>query len=144
MAFFVFLGCFSPYVGQPHGHIGWATSMAFAPFNSTNPRTTPWNFQNFSFRIGDFEKCTFFESAILNFFFQKKKIFFAEFLPKHVKVYWLARNFRNFDDYPGLQPMRSLANTYAQHCTQCVLLAPTLKKMHQRPHQYQIWVSPDW
>ena len=23
---------------------------------------------------------------------------------------------RNFDDYPGLQPMRSWANTYAQHC----------------------------
>jgi hypothetical protein len=21
-AFFVFLGCFCPYVGQPHGHIG--------------------------------------------------------------------------------------------------------------------------
>ena len=49
--------------------------MPFASFNPTNPRTTPWNFQNFSFRIGNFEKCTFFESAILNFFFRKKKFF---------------------------------------------------------------------
>ena len=53
--------------------------MPFAPFNSTNPRTNPWNFQNFSFRIGDFEKCTFFESAILKFFFGKKKIFLLNF-----------------------------------------------------------------
>ena len=31
----------STYVGQPHGHIVWATSIPFASINSTNPRTNP-------------------------------------------------------------------------------------------------------
>ena len=65
--------------------------MPFTSINPTNPRTNPWNFHKKILRIGDFEKCTFFESAILNFFFQKK-IFFLLFFPwKLVKVYWLAR-----------------------------------------------------
>ena len=68
---------FWAYAGQPHNHIGWATSMPFASTNSTNPRTNPRNFQKKILRIGDFKKCTFFESAILNFFFQKKKFFFC-------------------------------------------------------------------
>ena len=42
--FFVFLGPFRAYVGQPQGHIGWAISMGFASFNPTNSRTNPWNF----------------------------------------------------------------------------------------------------
>ena len=42
--FFVFLGPFRAYVGQPQGHIGWAISMGFASFNPTKPRTNPWNF----------------------------------------------------------------------------------------------------
>ena len=45
-AFFVFLGCFCPYVGQPHNRIDWATSMPFALFAAiipTNARTNPWN-----------------------------------------------------------------------------------------------------
>ena len=42
--------------------------MPFASINLTNPRTNPWNF-------GDVEKLSFFESAILIFFFQKKKFF---------------------------------------------------------------------
>ena len=61
-AFFVILGCFCPYVRQPHDHIGWATSMPFASINPTNPRTNLWNFRKKILRIGDFEK-----SAILNF-----------------------------------------------------------------------------
>ena len=60
--------------------------------------------------------------TILNFFFQKKKFFFAEFLPKHVKVYWLARNFRNFDDYPSLQPKISPPKHFS---LQCILGFPT-------------------
>ena len=28
-----FFGCFWAFVGQPHGHIRWATSMPFASFN---------------------------------------------------------------------------------------------------------------
>ena len=74
-AFFVFLGCFCPYIRQPHDNIGWATLMPFASINPTNPRTNLWNFREKFLRIGDFEKRCFFESAILNFFFRKKKNF---------------------------------------------------------------------
>ena len=49
------------------------------------------------------------------------EFFFASFSSKQVKVYWLARMGQNFDDYPGLQPMRSWANTYAQHCIEHTL-----------------------
>ena len=70
---------FLAYIGQPHDHIGWATSMPFASINSTNPRTNLWNFCEKFLRIGDFEKHCFFESAILNFIFQKKKKKFAFF-----------------------------------------------------------------
>ena len=71
--------------------------MPFASINPSNPRTNPWNFHKKILRIGDFEKCTFFESAILNFFFQEKIFFFAFFPWKLVKVYWLARMGQNFD-----------------------------------------------
>ena len=54
-AFFVFLGCFWAYAGQPHNHIGWARSMPFASINPTNPRTNFWNWCNQIFRIDDFE-----------------------------------------------------------------------------------------
>ena len=68
----MFLGHFWAYVRQPHGHIGWATPMPFAWINPTNQRTNPWNFHEKILRIGDFEKLSFFESTILNSFFQKK------------------------------------------------------------------------
>ena len=60
-AFFVFLGRYWAYVGQPHNHIGWATSMFFAPINTANPRTNPWNFGEIFSRIGSFENLSFFE-----------------------------------------------------------------------------------
>ena len=72
--FFVFLGCFWPYAGQPNRHIGWATWMPFTSINPTDPRTNLWNFSENVLRIGDFEILSFFESAILIFFF-----FFASF-----------------------------------------------------------------
>ena len=71
-------------VGQPHDHIGWATSMLFASINTINPRTNPWKFREKILRIGSFENLSFFESAILIFFF-------ASFPWKSVKVYRLAR-----------------------------------------------------
>ena len=46
------------------------------------PRFNPWKFHKKILRIGNFEKCPFFESAILNFFFQKK-IFFCFFPMKN-------------------------------------------------------------
>ena len=67
-SFFVFLGHFWAYVGQPHGHKGWATSMPFASINSTNPRTNPIHFHKKILTFGDFEKHCFFELAILIFF----------------------------------------------------------------------------
>ena len=74
-AFFVFLGCFWAYVRQPHDPIGWATLMPFVSINSTNPKTNPWNFHEKILRVGGAGKWGFFESAILNFFFQEKNIF---------------------------------------------------------------------
>ena len=71
--------------------------MPFPSINPTNPRTNLRNFREKILRIGDFEKWAFFESAILNFFFRKKKFFFAFFPWKQVKVYWLARMGQNFD-----------------------------------------------
>ena len=55
-----FFGCFWAFVGQPHGHIHWATSMPFASFNATNPRTNLRNFREKFLRIGDFKKLAFF------------------------------------------------------------------------------------
>ena len=59
-------------------------------------------FTNFFLRIGDFEKCSFFESAILDYFFQKKE-YFASSPWKSVKATWVSRMGQNFDDCPGLQ-----------------------------------------
>ena len=107
-AFSVLFGCFWAFVGQPHGHIRWATSMPFASFNPTNPRTNLRNFRKKILRIGDFEKWPFFESAIL--------ILFASFTWKQVKVYWLARMGRNFDDYPGFQPKITPPKHFSREC----------------------------
>ena len=88
-----FFGCFWAFVGQPHGHIHWATSMPFASFNPTSPRTNLRNFCEKILRIGDFEKWAFFESAILNFFFRKKKKKIASFPWKSAQIYmveWLS------------------------------------------------------
>ena len=46
--------------------------MPFASFNPINPRTNPLNFHKKISRIGDFEKWSFIESAILNFFSHEK------------------------------------------------------------------------
>ena len=83
-AFFCVLGHFWAYVGHP-----WATSMPFTLINPTYPRTNPKNFHEKTLRIGDFEKLSFFESAILNFFC---------FIPmKTSQSFWLARMGQNFD-----------------------------------------------
>jgi hypothetical protein len=54
-------------------------------------------------RIGDFEKLSFFESAILNFFSKKRKFFFASFPGKSVQIYMEEWMGRNFDVFPGFQ-----------------------------------------
>ena len=74
-AFLVFLGCFWAYAGQPHNHIGWATSMPFASINPTNPRTNPWNFHKKILRIGGAGKWPFFRRPFWIFF--QKEFFFA-------------------------------------------------------------------
>ena len=70
------IACFWAYVGQPHDHIDWATSMPFASINPTNPRTNPWNFGNNCSAFGGSWKTQFFWVGHFGFFFQKKKIFF--------------------------------------------------------------------
>ena len=96
-----FFGCFWAFVGQPHGHIHWATSMPFASFNPTNPRTNLRNFREKFLRIGDFKKWAFFELAILNFFFKKKNFFFASFPWKSAQIYMVEWMGRNFNVFPG-------------------------------------------
>ena len=75
-AFSVLFGCFWAFVGQPHGHICWATSIPFASFNPTNPRTHLRNFREKILRIGDLEKWAFLSRPLI-IFFSKKKIFFC-------------------------------------------------------------------
>ena len=88
--FFVFLGPFRAYVGQPQGHIGWAISMGFASFNPTNPRTNPWNFHEKFLRIGNFENQPFW-------------IFFAWSPWKSVTNYVIEWMGLNFDVFPSFQ-----------------------------------------
>ena len=88
-AFLVLFGYFWAFVGQPHGHIHWAKSMPFASSNPTNPRTNLRNFREKILRIGDFKKWAFFESAILNFFFEKKKFFLLHSHENRPKFIWL-------------------------------------------------------
>ena len=99
-----FLACFWAYVGQPHGHIGWAIPMPFASFKPTNPRTNPWNFGGICSAFDEVEKLSFFESAILNFFSKKNNFFFASSPWKLVTNYMLEWMGLNFYYYDGLQP----------------------------------------
>ena len=91
-----FSTCFCPYVRQPHDHIGWAELMAFASINPTNPRTNLWNFRENFLRIGDLEKLSFFELAILNFYF-------ASFPWKSAQIYMVEWMGWNFDVFSGFQ-----------------------------------------
>ena len=95
--------CFCAYIGQPHNHTGWTTSMTFASINPTKERTNLWYFHKKNLRICDFEKLSFFESAILNFFYSKKKIFFASFPWKSVQICMVEWMGRNLDVFPGFQ-----------------------------------------
>ena len=66
--------CIGAYVGQAHGHKGWATSMLLTPFNPTSPRTNPWNF-------GQSWKTKFLWEGHFDFFFKKE--FFC-FIPMKI------------------------------------------------------------
>ena len=112
-----FFAYFRAYVGQPHGHIGWAKWMPFASFNPTNPRTNPWNFGGICSAFDEVEKLSFFESAILNFFFRKKNFFFASSPWKLVTNYVLEWMGLNFYYYDGLQPKMRAAIINEHECS---------------------------
>ena len=65
-----FFACFRPYIQQPDNHIDWATLLPYASIYPTNPRTSPWNFCKKNIEKWWSWISHFFESAILNFFFQ--------------------------------------------------------------------------
>ena len=93
---------FCPYVGQPHKHIVWATSMPFASINPTIPKTNLWNFHKKNLRIGDFEKQPFWKIGHFRFFFaKKKKIAWSPW--KSVTNYVIEWMGLNFDVFPGFQ-----------------------------------------
>ena len=69
-----------------------------------------------------------------NFFF-----FFCLILWKVVKGSWIARMGRNFDDYPGFQPFRSWANTYAQDCTIIWWLFREILNFAQKCYYSEFW-----
>ena len=102
-AFFVFLGCFWAYVGQPHDHIGWDKSMPFASINPTNPRTNPWNFHEKILRIGGAKKWglyPFFWVGHFEFFFSRKNYFFCFISMKRPKAFiWGIIYFCNIDGF---------------------------------------------
>ena len=93
-------------VAQPiwlKDHIDWATSMAFASINPTNPRTNPWNFGGNCSAFDGGWKTQFFWVGHFKKKFAKKKNIFASFPWKLVNIHRIARTGQNFDDYPGFQ-----------------------------------------
>ena len=74
--FLVFFSHFWVYVRQPHDHIGWATLLAFASINPTNPRANLWNFRIKISRIVHLEKRQFWKIGHFEFFSSKKNFFF--------------------------------------------------------------------
>ena len=109
-AFFAFLGHFWAYVRQPQNQIGWAPSMPLASINPTYPRTNQWDFHEKMLRIEGVENLSFFESAVLIFFFTSSQW-------KLIQNYRIARLFRYFHDYFGFQPQTTPAYKYATQCT---------------------------
>ena len=63
-----------------------------------------------------FWKTPFFWVCHFDFFFYNF-FFFASFPWKQVKVYWLARMGRNFDDYSGFQPKITPSKHFSHRCT---------------------------
>ena len=109
------LGHFWAYVGQPHGHIGWAKSMPFASFNPTNPRTNPWNFHKKYWELAILKNELFLSWRIWIFIFEKK-IFFASYFWKLATNYVLEWMGLNFDYYDGLQPKMRVAIINEHEC----------------------------
>ena len=104
--FFVFFACFRPYIQPSDVHIGWATLMPFPSIYPTHPEI--------------FSK-KYWELTVLKLILSRPFWIFFSFIQwKAVKFSWVARMGRNFDNYPGFQPMRSWANTYAQDCNSTV------------------------
>ena len=122
-----FLACFRAYVRQPHGHIRWASSMPFASTNPTNPRTNLWKFREKILRIGDFEKRCFFESAILNFIFQKKIFFFCFFPIKTSQSLLVSKDGSKFWSSQMWQHFLTQTKHFDRECMNCYLLQAILK-----------------
>jgi hypothetical protein len=93
--------------------------LPFASINPTNQRTNLWNFLEIFLRIVVFENLSFFESAILNFFFKKK--FFFCFIPIKISPNLYGRlNWSKFCCFPWF-PENSLL---------CVILRYTVYTVH--------------
>ena len=112
----MFFSHFWAYVGQPHGHIGWAKSMPFASINPTNPRTNPWKFHEKILRIGGAGKWGFFEAAILNFLSRPFWIFFCFISVKNPALLYEVSFFSALWMVFPESWKRSCPNFYAHDC----------------------------
>ena len=93
-----------PFVGQPYNHIGWATSLAYSWVSSTYPRTISWNFGEKMFRIGGFEKLTFFQTTKFQYSkFKKIEIFLPHSYSNVSLILWVAWICFKFYDYSDCQ-----------------------------------------
>ena len=74
-------------------------------------------------------KMSFLFSRPFWIFFCKKNISFASFQWKHVKVYWSARIFWNFDDNLVFQPKTKPTQKYAKQCIyyHCILFCKSFR-----------------
>ena len=79
-----------PFVGQPDNHIGWAISLVYSWVSSTYQRTISWNFGEKMFRIGGFEKLTFFETTKFQYL-KYKKIWLFSFIPAEMFYKFLGK-----------------------------------------------------
>ena len=102
-----------PFVGQPENHIGWATSLGYSWVSSTYPRTIFWNFGEKMFRIGGFEKLTFFETIKFQYSkIRKNSIFFSHSSLNALKILGYHTECSSGINYKIKVPQKFLQNPF--------------------------------
>ena len=106
--------------------------MPFASINSTNPRTSPWEFHEKILRIGGAGKWGFFEAAILNFLSRPFWIFFCFISVKNPALLYEVSFFSALWMVFPESWKRSCPNFYANDCKLQRISNVTIKKKFYR------------